>query len=225
MAAVGEVAHWLIPALPLSAAMTLGAILAATDPTAAIAIMQKLQAPRRVVTLVEGESIVNDATALVLFTIAVQATSTGSFSIPSAATQFVFVSAGGVLVGLVVAALFELVHSLLKDSDLEAIWGILLPFAVYLAADFVHTSGIMAVLAAGLLRGWQSPHAHTARARLIGVSLADVVAFGLNSLIFVLIGLQLRTIAMALSGYAVGQLALYSVTISAALIVLRLVWV
>jgi monovalent cation/hydrogen antiporter len=225
MAAVGEVAHWLIPALPLSVAMTLGAILAATDPTAAIAIMQKLQAPRRVVTLVEGESIVNDATALVLFTIAVQATSSGSFSIPSAAVQFVFVSAGGVLVGLVVAALFELVHLLLKDSDLEAIWGILLPFAVYLAADFVHTSGIMAVLAAGLLRGWQSPHAHSARARLIGISLADVVAFGLNSLIFVLIGLQLRTIAIALSGHGARELALDSVAIAAALIAVRVAWV
>lgn len=225
MAAVGLLAHWLIPSLPLGAAMTLGAILAATDPTAAIAIMRRLGAPRRVVTLVEGESIVNDATALVLFTLAVQAIATGSFSIPAAVVQFLFVAAGGALVGLVVAALFELVHGLLRDSDLEAIWGVILPFAAYLAADSVHTSGIMAVLAAGLFRGWHSPEVLSARSRLVGNAVADVVAFGLNSLIFVLIGLQLRNVLAALARYGAGELALYSVAISAMLIALRMAWV
>jgi len=225
MAAVGVVAHWLIPALPLAAAMVLGAILAATDPTAAIAVMRKLHAPRRVVTLVEGESIVNDATALVLFTLAVAAVSTGRFSIPSAVVQFVFVSMGGVFVGLVVAALFELVHSMLDDAELEAVWGIILPFAAYLAADSLHASGVMAVLAAGMLHGWHSPEVLSARSRLIGFAVADVVAFGLNSLIFVLIGLQLRTVAIALADYGVGQLALSGLAISALLIALRVVWV
>ena len=225
MAATGAIAHWLIPALPWTAAMVLGAILAATDPTAAIAIMQKLRAPRRVVTVVEGESIVNDATALVLFTLALHAVSAGEFSLSQALIQFVFVSSGGVLVGLVVAALFEFVHGLLKDSELEAIWGIMLPFAAYLGADSLHTSGIMAVLAAGMFRGWHSPEVLSARSRLVGFAVADVVAFGLNSLIFVLIGLQLRTVVMGLSGYGAPQLALYSVTISAALIALRMVWV
>ncbi|MGD0720110.1 MAG: Na+/H+ antiporter [Roseiarcus sp.] len=225
MAAVGLLAHWLIPSLPLGAAMTLGAILAATDPTAAIAIMRKLGAPRRVVTLVEGESIVNDATALVLFSLAVQAISTGAFSIPAAIVQFLFVAAGGALVGLAAAALFELVHGVLRDADLEAIWGVILPFAAYLAADSVHTSGIMAVLAAGLFRGWHSPQVLSARSRLVGFAVADVVAFGLNSLIFVLIGLQLRNVIAALSGYGARDLALYSVAISAMLIALRIAWV
>ncbi|WP_158815036.1 Na+/H+ antiporter [Methylocapsa sp. S129] len=225
MAAIGLVAHWLIPTLPLAAAMVLGAILAATDPTAAIAVMRKLGAPRRVVTVVEGESIVNDATALVLFTLAVHAITTDAFSIPSGVVQFVFVAAGGALVGLVIAVLFEVVHSLLGDSELEAIWGIMLPFAAYLAADSVQTSGILAVLAAGMFRGWHSPEVLSARSRLIGFAIADVVAFGLNSLIFVLIGLQLRNVVTALSGYGVGRLALYSVTISAVLIALRMAWV
>ncbi len=225
MAAVGFAAHWMIPALPLSAAMVLGAILAATDPTAAISVMRKLRAPRRVVTIVEGESIVNDATALVLFSLAIQAVSSGRFSIPPAVVQFIFVSAGGVLVGLVIAVLFELVHIMLGDAELEAVWGIMLPFAAYLAGDSLHTSGIMAVLAAGMLRGWHSPEIMTARSRLIGFAVADVVAFGLNSLIFVLIGLQLRNVAAALSGYGVRELAFYSLTISAVLIVLRLAWV
>jgi Na+/H+ antiporter len=225
MAATGIIAHWLVPSLPWAAAMVLGAILAATDPTAAIAVMQKLRAPRRVVTVVEGESIVNDATALVLFTLALHAVSSGEFSVLPAIVQFFFVSAGGVLIGLVVAALFEFVHGLLKDSELEAIWGIMLPFAAYLAADNLHTSGIMAVLAAGLFRGWHSPEVLSARARLVGFAIADVVAFGLNSLIFVLIGLQLRTVLTALSGYGVRELALYSIAISAALIALRMIWV
>jgi CPA1 family monovalent cation:H+ antiporter len=225
MATIGIIAHWLIPTLPLSAAMVLGAILAATDPTAAIAVMQKLRAPRRVVTVVEGESLVNDATALVLFTLALHAISAGEFSIPSAVVQFVFVAAGGALIGLVVVVLFEFAHSLLRDAELEAIWGIMLPFAAYLAADYLHTSGILAVLAAGMFRGWHSPQVLSARSRLIGFAIADVVAFGLNSLIFVLIGLQLRTVVTALSGYSVGDLALYSVTISAALIALRMAWV
>ena len=225
MAAVGVVAHWLIPTLPLAAAMVLGAILAATDPTAAIAVMRKSRAPRRVVTLVEGESIVNDATALVLFTLAIAAVSTGRFSIPSGAAQFVFMSIGGVLIGLAVAALFELVHAALDDAELEAVWGITLPFAAYLAADSLRASGIMAVLAAGMLRGWHSPEVMSARSRLIGFALADVVAFGLNSLIFVLIGLQLRTAAIALSDYGAGELAVDGLTISALLIALRVVWV
>lgn len=225
MAAIGFFAHWLIPSLPLAAAMVLGAILAATDPTAAIAVMRKLGAPRRVVTLVEGESIVNDATALVLFTLAIHAISTGAFSIPAAVVQFIFVAAGGVLIGLVVAVLFEIVHSMLADSELEAVWGIILPFAAYLAGDFLHTSGIMAVLAAGMLRGWHAPEVLSARSRLVGFAVADVVAFGLNSLIFVLIGLQLRNVVAALSGYGARDLALYSLAISAVLIVLRLAWV
>jgi Na+/H+ antiporter len=197
MAAVGAIAHWLIPALPWAAAMVLGAILAATDPTAAIAIMQKLRAPRRVVTVVEGESIVNDATALVLFTLALHAISASEFSLSQAIVQFVFVSAGGVLIGLVIAVAFEFIHSLLRDSELEAIWGIMLPFAAYLGADSLHTSGIMAVLAAGMFRGWHAPEVLSARSRLVGFAIADVVAFGLNSLIFVLIGLQLRTVVIA----------------------------
>jgi CPA1 family monovalent cation:H+ antiporter len=225
MAAIGLVAHWLIPSLPLAAAMALGAILAATDPTAAIAVMRKLGAPRRVVTLVEGESIVNDGTALVLFTLAIQATSTGAFSLPAAFVQFFFVVAGGALVGLVVAALFELVHGMLGDSELEAIWGVILPFAAYLAGDFVHTSGILAVLAAGMFRAWHSPEVLSARARLVGFAVADVVAFGLNSLIFVLIGLQLRSIVAALSGYGAHDLLRYSLAISAVLIVVRVAWV
>jgi CPA1 family monovalent cation:H+ antiporter len=225
MAATGVIAHLLIPALPWAAAMVLGAILAATDPTAAIAIMQKLRAPRRVVTVVEGESIVNDATALVLFTLALHAVSTAEFSAPAAIVQFFFVSAGGVMIGLIVAAFFELAHSLLKDSELEAIWGIMLPFAAYLAADAVHTSGVMAVLAAGLFRGWHAPEVLSARARLVGYAVADVVAFGLNSLIFVLIGLQLRNVVTALSGYSAGELALYSLVVSATLILLRVAWV
>jgi len=150
MLAVGFVVHWMIATLPLAAAMVLGAILAATDPTAAIAVMRRLGAPRRVVTIVEGESLVNDATALVLFTLAVQAVSTGAFSIPTAVVQFVFVSTGGVLVGLVVATLFEGVRIMLRDAELEAVWGVMLPFCAYLAGDAAHTSGIMAVLAAGL---------------------------------------------------------------------------
>jgi monovalent cation/hydrogen antiporter len=225
MAAVGLIAHWLIPALPLAAAMVLGAILAATDPTAAVAVMRRLRAPHRVVTIVEGESIVNDATALVLFTLAVQAVSTGQFSIASGFGQFVFVAAGGTLVGLVIAALFELVHGILRDDELEAIWGIILPFAAYLAADSVHTSGILAVLAAGMFRGWHSPNVLSARSRLVAFVLADAVAFALNSLIFVLIGLQLRNVVAALSGYSARDLALYSVAISAVLIALRLIWV
>jgi monovalent cation/hydrogen antiporter len=225
MAAIGLIAHWLIPSLPLAAAMVLGAILAATDPTAAIAVMRKLGAPRRVVTLVEGESIVNDATALVLFTLAIQAISTGAFSIPTAVVQFFFVAAGGALVGLVVAFLFEVVHGWLADSELEAIWGAMIPFAAYLTADALHVSGIMAVLAAGMFRGWHSPEVLSARSRLIGFAVADVVAFGLNSLIFVLIGLQLRNIVAALSGYGARDLALYSLAISAALIFVRVAWV
>jgi monovalent cation/hydrogen antiporter len=225
MVAVGVVAHWLIPTLPLSAAMVLGAILAATDPTAAIAIMRRLRAPRLVITIVEGESIVNDATALVLFTLALNAVSTGEFSIPTALIQFLFVATGGILVGLVVATLFELGHGLLQDAELEAIWGIILPFAAYLAADFVHTSGIMAVLAAGMFRGWHSADVLSARSRLVSFVLADAVAFGLNSLIFVLIGLQLRNVVLALTGYGIGQLAIYSLAISALLIVLRMAWI
>ena len=127
MLAVGWIAHQMIPALSLPAALVLGAIVSPTDPTAATAIMSRLGAPRRVVILVESESIVNDATGLVLFTLAVAAVASGTFSPEAAAVRFVYVSAAGIAVGLALALLSLRVHRVLRDTQLETIWSLVLP--------------------------------------------------------------------------------------------------
>jgi Na+/H+ antiporter len=221
---VAVVAH-AFGALPWSAAFALGAIVSPPDAVAATAITSRLNVPRRIVTILEGESLVNDATALVAYQFAVAAAMTGSFSLAGASLRFLVVAIAGVAVGLASGWIASHLHRRLDDPPVQITISLLTPFAAYLSAERIHVSGVLAVVAAGLFLGWQSPQILSSRTRLNAHVFWEMVVFLLNGLVFVLIGLQLRGILERLSGQSLTTLLVHGTVLSAAVIVVRIVWV
>jgi Na+/H+ antiporter len=222
---VAVVAHLAIPAMPWSVAFVLGAIVSPTDAIAATTIAQRLGVPRRIVTVVEGESLVNDATGLVAYRFAVAAVVSGTFSLLNASWHFVFLSAGGIAVGLVIGWLSRFIWRWPNDTYVEIVLSFAPPFAAYLTAEAIQVSGVLAVVTTGLFVAWRSPQLLTPEVRLRTTSVWATVGFLLNGLAFILIGLQLRGILHVLSGWSIGSLIGYGALVSAAVIVVRILWV
>jgi Na+/H+ antiporter len=193
-AAVAVVAHALVPEMSWSEAAILGAILAPTDAVAATSIFRRLGAPERVRLLVEGESMINDGTALVLYRIAVGVATGGAFSLGHAALEFVGVAAGGILVGLAVGLLSDLVVRRQTDAALSIVLTVLTAYGAYIGAEELHVSGILAAVVAGVYAGYRSPRSLDADIRLSAVAFWNVLVFGLEITLFVLLGLQLPEI-------------------------------
>ncbi len=226
---VAVVAHVLIPDLPWAVAFVLGAIVSPTDAVAATAIAQRLGIPQRIVTIVEGESLVNDATGLVAYRFAVAAVVTGVFSLGEASLQFVVVSAGGIALGLVAGWGLSYVHRWLDNPPLEITVTLVTPFAVYLLGEEVlHVSGILAIVTTGLYLTWRAPTFFSSGARLQAEAVWEILIFLWNGLVFILIGLQLpgilailnTTVARRSPILLVWDAALVSLTV----ILVRLVW-
>ena len=224
--AVALIAHYFM-GLPLAAGFVLGAIISPPDAIAATAIAQRLKIPRRIVTILEGESLVNDATALVAYRFAVVAVMTGSFSLAKAGGQFFIVSLGGILTGLIVGWLADWFHRHVEDAPIEITVSLLTPFAAYLPAEHFGVSGVLAVVTAGLYLGWRMPEITDFRTRLEARPVWDMVGFILNGFVFVLIGLQLPAVLVGLADDAIpaSQLVWYSFLISASVIGVRILWV
>lgn len=193
IALVAAVAHAAL-GLPWPVAFVLGALVSPTDAVAATATVQRLGVGRRIATLLEGESMVNDATGLVAYRFAVAAVVGGAFSFWQAGWQFVAVSAGGILVGLFVAWPVAWLHRRLDDAPREITMTLLTPFAAYLLADALGASGVLAVLAAGLYLSRRSPTFFSPNTRLQVNAFWSVLVFLFNGLVFILLGLQLRGI-------------------------------
>ena len=211
--------------LPLAATFVLGAIVSPPDAVAATAIAERLRVPRRVVTILEGESLVNDATAFVCYRFAVAAVVTGTFSMVHAGARFIAVAAGGTVVGLLVGSITAWIHRRLDDPPVHTTISLLTPFVAYLLAERVGVSGILAVVVAGLYLGWRSPEISSSRVRLLTYPVWEMVVFLLNGLIFVLIGLQLPEVTGGLAGHSTGALCWLALRVSVAVIVVRIVWV
>ncbi len=224
---VGYFAHYLVEGLPLAAAFILGAIISPPDAVAATAITERLRVPQRIVTVLEGESLVNDAIALVAYRFAVVALVTGSFSLGHASARFVIVSVGGVLVGLMVGWLASQAQKRLDDPPVQITISILTPFAAYLPAEQLDVSGVLAVVTTGLYMGWRAPEIVNSRMRLQAGPVWEMIVFLLNGLVFILIGLQLPEVLKGLSGQPipVGRLCWHAMLISLLVIVVRFVWV
>lgn len=222
---VGFVIHALIPAIPLAIACAFGAIVSPPDAVAATAIAQQIRLPRRVVTVVEGESLVNDATGLVALRFALAAAASGSFSLVSATEEFVLIVAGGLVVGLVVGMIFERIFRLVKEDSLVITISFLVPYIAYLPAERLHVSGVLAAVAAGVYDGWKGPELLTATTRLRADAVWKVLVFVLNCVLFISIGLQLREIVAGLGQYSTLQLIGYGALASAVVIVIRPIWV
>ena len=222
---VGLVAQVAIPGLPAAAAFTLGAIVAPPDAVAATAVFRRLGVPPRVVTILEGESLVNDATAITLYGIAINAALYGTFSAAAASVSFVFIGVGGIVVGLVVGLIVTEAWRRTNDPTLEIMVSLLAPFAAYLPAEALHVSGVLATVVAGLIAGRRAARTLSPSARLMGTGVWNIVIYTINGFAFLLIGLQLPAIARQLTAYTGGELATWAIVISATVILARILWV
>jgi monovalent cation/hydrogen antiporter len=192
--------------LPWAVAVVLGAIVAPPDPVAAVAVAGRIGLPRRIVTILEGEGLLNDATALVVYRMAVAAAVTGTFSAGRGVVELAVAAVGGTLVGLAVAWAGSRVLRRVEQAPVENTIKLLLPYVTWLAAERLHTSGVLAVLACGLLMS-QNWAAISSAARLQARQLWDWLVFVLEGLSFVLIGLQLRTVVEGIQGHSPAALA------------------
>lgn len=226
-AVVAVVAHELVPELSWAEAAILGAVLAPTDAPAAIAIFRRLGAPERVRLLVEGESMINDGTALVLYRIAVGVAAGGAFSLGDATLEFLGVAAGGIVAGLAIGVVSDLLIRRQSDSDLAIMLTLLTAYGAYIGAEELHVSGILAAVVAGLYAGYRSPHSLDADVRLNAVAFWDVLVFGLEITLFVLLGLQLPEVVDTLEqgDSGVAELLVPVAAIAAASIAVRLAFV
>ena len=226
---VAVVAHVLIPGLPWAVAFVLGAIVSPTDAVAATAIAQRLGIPQRIVTIIEGESLVNDATGLVAYRFAVAAVVTGVFSLGEASLQFVVVSVGGIALGLVAGWGLSYVHRWLDNPPLEITVTLVTPYAVYLLGEEVlHVSGILAIVTTGLYLTWRAPTFFSSGTRLQAEAVWEILIFLLNGLVFILIGLQLPGILAILNTTIARRSPILLVwdaaLVSLIVILVRLVW-
>jgi CPA1 family monovalent cation:H+ antiporter len=220
---VGLVAWALIPSLPLAAAFALGAIVAPPDAVAASAVGRELGLPRRVLTILQGESLVNDATALTAYRVAVAAAGAG-ITFWQGAGMFVLAAGGGVAMGFVLAVILERIRRRLRDSLITNTINLLTPFAVYVAAEAIHSSGVIAVVIAGLYLGNTSTRTSSA-VRLQATATWDLLDFVLESIVFLLIGLQLPIVIHDLHGRDPIDVIWWAAVIVVVTIVGRIVWV
>jgi monovalent cation/hydrogen antiporter len=221
--AVAIVGHELI-GLPWAVAFALGAIVSPTDPVAATAIARHLNVPRRLVTLIEGESLVNDSSALIAYRVAVAAAIGGSFSLFDATVDFVVAVIGGIAIGLAVGAVIAEVRRRLDDIPVEITLSIFSGYVAYFPAEQLGVSGVLAAVTTGIYLGWLAPQISSAQMRIQGYAVWELIVFVLNAVLFVLIGLQLPSILDAVSGIEVGTLAGYALAVIAVVVGTRFVW-
>ena len=210
---IASVAH-VLTGMPWAAGFVLGAIVSAPDALAATTIAHRLRLPRRIVTILEGESLVNDATALVAYRFGVAAVLSGSFSLASAGERFLVAGGGGVIFGLLIGWIAGKIQAHLDDPPVQVTISLLTPFAAYLPADRLGLSGVLAVVTTGLYLGWRAPEIINARVRLQAYPVWGMVMFLLNGLIFILIGLQLPEVVRNLAGRSKWELAWHALAIS-----------
>ena len=224
MAAVALVAHWAV-GLGWPEAFVLGAVVSPTDAVAPAEIMRRLGAPRRLLTVVEGENLTNDWTALMLYRFAVAAVVTGSFSLGEAGLRFVLSGLGGLLVGLAVGWIIRQVRSRIDDPPTEITISILSGYAAYLPAEELGLSGVIAAVTVGVYMGWHTPQLTTPVMRIQGTSVWEILMFLLNAVLFMLVGLQLPRVLEDIAGeYSAVELVAWGALTSAVVVAVRLVW-
>jgi monovalent cation/hydrogen antiporter len=224
MAVVAVLSHEVI-GLTWPMAFALGAIVSPTDPVAATTIMRRLGAPRRLVNVIEGESLVNDATALVAYRVAVAAAVGGTFSAVDAGLEFVGAAAGGVAIGLAVGYVVAEIRRRMNDTPTELAISLLTAYAAFIPANELGLSGVLAAVTTGLYLGWRAPEIASPETRLQGFALWEILVFLLNATLFILVGLQLPVIVDGLQGRGAEEVIGYSALVCAAVIGARLLWV
>jgi len=224
--AVAVVAHELIDDLSWPLAFLIGAIVSPPDAVAATSITKGLGLHPRLLTILDGESLVNDASGLVAYKYALAAVTAGNFVLWEAGLNFIVVAGAGVAIGLGMGYIMYLIHKrFVCDPIVEVTLTFLTPFAAYLFAEHFHFSGVLAVVSTGLYLSFRSGEIFTHQSRVMTVTVWDVVAYILNGLIFILIGLQLRQIMDGIGDYSTLSLLIWGAVISFVVIIVRFLWV
>jgi len=225
MVVVAVVAHSVVAGLSWPSAFVLGAVVSPTDPLSAITIARRLGVPRRIVAVVEGESLLNDAAALVLYRAAVVAVISGTFSFWDASLRFVVSVSGGIAVGLAVGWIVALARRRLDNIPAEVAVSLLTGYLAYIPAQALHVSGVLAAVTVGVYIGWRSPELSTPAMRMQGFAVWETLVFIVNALLFGLLGLQLRPILDALGSRPKAELVGDAIIVVATVMAVRLVWV
>jgi len=235
---MGFFIHWMIPAIPLAVAFALAAVVSPTDPVAVAAIVKRTPLPKRVMHILEGESLLNDASGLVCLRFAIAAALTGTFSITGAATTFAQLALGGIVIGVLVTLGITMAKTFVarkfgEDSGSQVLISLLIPFAAYMAAEHMHCSGILAAVAAGVTMSYAELSGQALPiTRVRRTAVWETLHFSINGVIFVLLGEQLPGIVAEASiaadetgNHELWMLALYVVAITLGLLLLRFIWV
>ena len=224
MVGVAVVAHAVV-GLTWPAAFVLGAVVSPTDVVAPATIVRRLGVPRRLITVIEGENLTNDWTALTIYKFAIAAVVTGTFSLAETAPQFLLTGIGGVAVGLLVGWLTQQLRRRLDDPPTEITVSLITGYAAYLPAEELGLSGVIAAVTVGLYMGWYASELTTPATRMQLTGIWGSLEFLLNAVLFVLVGLQLPTVLDGLSGESPGELAVWAAAVCGAVILIRLAWV
>ena len=224
---IAYVSTALIPGFTLALGFLLGGIISPPDAVAANSVLKNIKISKRITTILEGESLINDASSLIVFRFAIAAIISGQFSLPQATGQFFIVSGMGIVVGLVIAHIMYAIHRFLPTTpSIDAALTLLSPYVMYLAAEEFHFSGVMAVVTGGLFLSYRSHEIFsTSTARLQTVNVWATLAFILNGLVFILIGLELPVIMKDLGDYSLSEAIKYALIISLVAIVIRILYV
>ena len=222
---VAVIARALLPGLPWSVAIALGAIVAPPDAIAATAIASRLGLPRQIATILEGESLLNDATALTIYGIALATAAGGAFSPATAVTTFAGALLGGAAIGLVIGWLIAHIRTRIEDTPVEMTISLLTPYAAFLPAERLHVSGVIATVAAGLYLGHRGSRMMGADARLTGRAVWETITFLLNGFVFIVMGLEVPLVLRALTPSLAMRLVGIGIAVSATLVVVRTLFV
>ncbi|HTN36891.1 MAG TPA: Na+/H+ antiporter [Arachidicoccus sp.] len=224
--AVAFVAHWLIPAFSWPLAFLLGAIISPPDAVSATAVTKGLGLHPGLLTILEGESLINDASALIAYRYALAAVLAANFIWWQVGLNFLYVAAVGIGIGWLIGLVMKLIHKkFVCDPVIDVTLTFLTPYTSYLLAEHFHASGVLAVVTTGLYLSFRSSEIFSHQSRIMTDSIWDVVMFILNGLIFILIGLQLRTVSQGLGDYSMSSLMVYGLSISLLVILIRFMWI
>ena len=225
-AAIAWISNILIPDFSLAAGFLLGGIISPPDAVAATSVLEGLKVPKRVTTILEGESLVNDAASLIVFRFALAAMFTGQFNMWEATQTFFVVAIAGILIGLAIAHIAYAVHRFFPTTPaIDAAFTLITPYIMYITAEHFHVSGVLAVVAGGLFLTYRSQDIFSYEARIQVLGLWDTLVFLLNGVVFIMIGLQLPEIIHGMETYSVGQAISYAIIISLVTIAIRILWV
>jgi monovalent cation/hydrogen antiporter len=222
--AVAAAMHWLL-GLPLLLGLVVGAIVSPPDAVAPLSIARRMRIPRRIVVVLEGEGLGNDATALILYRFAVVAVSFGSFSISQAVGTFAMIVFGEILWGVGVGWAMLRLRQWVKDPSIEITLSLITPFLAYWPPEYLGGSGVLATVTVGLYVSWNGPNLISSATRLQGIFFGGFIMYLIEGMIFLITGLQARTLAASLHGYAVFELASTAIVVCLVLIAARFVWV